>query len=398
MTATLVPLDESELRRRRSLKWCRTAPDTVPFDIAEADFAVAEPVRDTIVSLSNRSDLGYPDFDSPRGGPARLAELFSARTFSRYRVPVDPARVEICAQIMQALCCALLAFSAPGDHVLTHTPTYPPIREAVRKLGRRLIVIDAFGSADEERFAGTNSLSDSIKMIILCQPHNPTGRIFEHGELKFLAEIAERDGAVIFADEIHQDLGFDKPHESIASIDAAHARTILFTSAAKSFNIAGLRCATGYFGSSELHTRFRSLPWHLRGGAGVLGIEATITAWSECDDWLEDFRSRLRENRDLIFTELAKCPKGAITAIEPDATYFAWLGIEDISTRPDNSPTERLRPAFQPGSLFGEVFSGHIRLNFATTPERVLLALAELRELINAPDCAPLRSTNTPKE
>src|SRR5436309_1315138 len=141
----LLPLTEPELRARRSLKWSRTRPGLLPADVAEADFAVAEPIREVLTSAITRSDLGYPDFDSAHGGPRRLAEVFADRMRSKFNVPVDPERVEVCAQIMQALCCVILAFSEPGDRILVHGPTYPPILRAIEHLNRRPVIVPVEG-------------------------------------------------------------------------------------------------------------------------------------------------------------------------------------------------------------------------------------------------------------
>ncbi|MFI1920407.1 aminotransferase class I/II-fold pyridoxal phosphate-dependent enzyme [Nocardia sp. NPDC020380] len=384
MELELNALSESVLRRRHSLKWSRARADRIPMDVAEADFAIAEPIRMVLDSAVASSDLGYPDFDSPRGGPALLANVFATRLSTRYGVAVDPARVEICAQIMQALSCVLLAFSEPGDYVLTHRPTYPPILDIIVALGRRPVLIDALSAGDRTMSVlDRPDLPFPIRVVVLCQPHNPTGRIFDAAELESIAELAERHDAVIFADEIHQDLVYDVPHRSIAAIMQARARTILFTSAGKSFNIAGLRCAVGHFGSDLLQARFQALPWHLRSGASVLGIEATIAAWSRCDSWLDQFRDLLHRNRDLIVGTLNDCPESGLSVVTPESTYFAWINGGDTTGR--RRVIDQATCATQPGSLFGEVFSGHFRLNFATSTERVLFALCELVSLSTAP-------------
>jgi cystathionine beta-lyase len=368
---SLVPLTESELHMRRSLKWSRAGPGLVPVDVAEADFAVAEPIREALVTAVTRSDLGYPDFDSARGGPQRLAEVFADRMRSKFDVPVDPGRVEVCAQIMQALCCAILAFSRPGDRILVHEPTYPPILHSIERLGRRAVLVPVAGD-DSEEISAPEALmpAQRVAVIVLCNPHNPTGRMFGAGQLAALAALADRHGSVIFADEIHHDMTYERSHRSIAALDGAAERTIVFTSAAKSFNIPGLRCAVGHFGSSALLRRFRELPWHLRSGAGILGIEATIAAWSACELWLDAFRRQLCRNRELVSSAMLACDCGYTP---PEATYFAWLDLRRTAARSDpiGHLRENQRVILQDGTVFGQRYAGFVRLNFAAPESRL---------------------------
>ena len=367
----LVPLTEAELRMRRSLKWSRAGPGVVPADVAEADFVVAEPIRDTLIGAVARSDLGYPDFDSPRGGAQQLAGVFAQRLRSKFGVSADPGRVEICAQVMQAMCCVILAFSEAGDHVLVHEPTYPPILQAIERLHRRTAMVPV-ASEDSEEFQEPAGLAPGarIAVIVLCNPHNPTGKLFGPGQLAGLAALAERHGSVIFADEIHHDMTYETSHRSIAALDAAAERTIVFTSAAKSFNIPGLRCAVGHFGSSALWARFRELPWHLRSGAGILGIEATIAAWSACEPWLDSFRRQLSRNRDLVSKTISASHCGYSP---PEATYFAWIDLRGTAVHSDpfGYLSKEQKVVVQDGSVFGQGYSGFIRLNFAVPESRL---------------------------
>lgn len=365
----LVPLTEAELRMRRSLKWSRAESGLIPADIAEADFAVAEPIRAALITAVARSDLGYPDFDSVRGSASRLAEVFAERMRSKFAVPASAGRVEVCAQVIQALCCAILAFSEPGDWVLVHEPTYPPFLRTIGSLGRRPWLVPVPGH-DQEEIPDPAALTapGRLAVIVLCNPHNPTGRLFSRRQLAALAALADRHRAVIFADEIHQDVTYETTHQSIAAIDNGIERTIVFTSASKGFNIPGLRCAVGHFGSSALQSRFRELPWHLRSGAGTLGIEATIVAWSQCTAWLDTFRHQLRRNRDLVSRALAGSDCGYAA---PQATFFAWLDLHHIAPPVTASIAKSAKVRLQDGTVFGQGYSGFARLNFAMPEDRL---------------------------
>jgi cystathionine beta-lyase len=375
----LVTLSDEQLRAGPSLKWGRARPDVIPADVAELDFAVAAPIRAALRDAVDRSDLGYPDYTA--GAPARLAELFAHRMERQWGWRANPAATEVCAQITQALCCAILAFTRPGDQILAHSPTYPPFIEAICSLGRRPVLVPV-GNLTEDSVAAAWAEAEKerdVRLIVLCQPHNPTGHVFDSGTLEEIARLAESRNAVIFTDEIHAEIVYaGTDFRSIASLNSAADRTVVFTSAAKSFNIAGLRCAVGHFGTTELHARFRRLPWHLRSGASTLGLVATIAAWESCDKWLEQLRTQLGKNRARLLEFLSNFEQVHVRS--PAATYLAWIDLRAAGFGPDAGSflVSTARIALYPGSLFGASLGGFVRLNFGTSPARLEIILERL--------------------
>ncbi|WP_328665419.1 MalY/PatB family protein [Streptomyces sp. NBC_00328] len=379
----LVALSDEQLRAGPGLKWGRARPEVIPADVAELDFAVAPAIRAALWDAVDRSDLGYPDYTT--GAPTQLAELFAHRSEEQWGWRANPAATEVCAQITQALCCAILAFTRPGDQILTHSPTYPPFIEAIRSLGRRPVLVPA-GNLSEEAVAtawAKAAEERDIRMIVLCQPHNPTGHVFDFGTLEEIARLAVGRNAVVFSDEIHADILYaGTEFRSIVSVGAAADRTIVFTSAAKSFNIAGLRCAVGHFGTAELHARFRRLPWHLRSGASALGLAATIAAWESCDEWLEQLRTQLSANRARLLEFLSNFDQ--VHVRPPAATYLAWIDLRAAGIGPDaGSFLESAgRIALYPGSLFGASLGEFVRLNFGTSAARLEIILERLGDAL----------------
>ncbi|CAL9406512.1 aminotransferase class I/II-fold pyridoxal phosphate-dependent enzyme [Streptomyces sp. Tu 3180] len=372
----LVALTDRQLRAGPGLKWGRARPDVIPADIAELDFAVAPPIRAVLRDAVTRSHLGYPDYTA--GTPVRLAELFARRMRAKHGWQPDPGAVEICAQITQALCCAVLAYTRAGDQVLVHTPTYPPFLEAIRSLGRRPVLLPVANHGDARAAESWAAVERErrIRLIVLCQPHNPTGHVFDTATLEVIARLAVRRDAVIFSDEIHAEIvyeGADCP--SIASVPDAAERSVVFTSAAKTFNIAGLRCAVGHFGSAALHDLFRAMPWHLRSGAGALGVTATITAWESCDEWLDQLRARLSVNRTIVSDFLSHV--GRVRFLPPAATYLAWIDLRDVRALPDVHTLllNEGKISLQPGTVFGPSLEGFVRLNFGTSGRRLRVIL-----------------------
>lgn len=377
---TLGEPSDADLRRRTSIKWSRASKGEIPADIAELDFDLAPEVKRALQEAARRSDVGYPDFE--RGGPVELGQIFAERTHRRFGWTPDPSRTEVCAQIVQALCCALLAFTRPGGIVLIHRPTYPAYVEAIRALGRKCVTIPTGDVGDAGEFRGgmrPRGSTGPIEMIVLCNPHNPTGHVFSARTLGALCEYAEMNDAIIFVDEVMQDLTYGNVRfASPSTFLPLASRCVTFTSAAKSFNLGGLRCAVGHFGSADLHSRYCRLPWHLRSGASQLGIVATLAAWRYGDQWLGALKTRLERNLSGIAEALTLVP--TVRWHPPDAGFFAWLDFSKTVAR--NNPALHFRSnaglRLQPGSTFGAEYAAFARLNFGTSAQRLNRVLGRL--------------------
>ena len=367
-------LDLARLRRRRGEKWRLYPPDVLPAWVAEMDFPLAAPIRRVLEEALAADDLGYPV--NPR--PQDLPTVFAARMAERFGWRVDPQRVEVLTDVVQGLYVALDRFAAPGEGVVVQTPVYPPFLHAVRDTGRRLVENPLVeGPA---RFAidldGLRAAIDpATRVLLLCNPQNPTGRVFERGELEALAELALRHELVVVADEIHADLVYAegtaarRRHVPFATLaPEVEARTITLTSATKAFNIPGLRCAVAHFGSAELRRRFVSLPRHVRGGLGALGLAATAAAWGESQPWLDAVLRTLAGNRAFV-AEFVGASLPGVVHHPPEASYLAWLDCRPLALGP--SPQrfflERAKVALSPGEAFGRPGQGFVRLNFGTS-------------------------------
>jgi cystathionine beta-lyase len=361
-------LEVGRLRRRRGEKWALYGPDVLPAWVAEMDFPLAEPVRRAVEQALSLDDLGYPLH--PR--PSELPALFAERMQARFGWRPDPHRVEVIADVVQGIYVALTQFAAPGEGVVVQTPIYPPFLEAVAETGRRLVEnpLVRAGRYEIDFEQLRSALDPGTRILLLCNPHNPSGRVFERRELEALAEVALAQRLVVVADEIHADL-VHGPHRHIpfASLGAeVEARTVTLTSATKAFNIPGLRCAVAHFGSAELNRRFLGVPRAARGGLGALGQAATLAAWREGEPWLERVLAYLAGNRDLVARFVAERLPG-IVHVAPEASYLAWLDCRALQLEPTPQRffLAHARVALSPGESFGRPGAGFARLNFGTS-------------------------------
>lgn len=385
--ATIAPvaLTEAELRAGGGRKWA-VPDDVLPAWLADMDLAVAPPVAAAVRRLAERADFGYALRDGARPAAA-LADAFAGWMRRRHGWDADPAGVLPVADLVQALFGVVVAFTDPGEEVIVQLPRYAPIAEAVNATGRTLapnpLRRDETGRwrLDLDRLDALAS-SPRARLLILCNPHNPTGRVFARAELEAVAAIAAEHGLVVASDEIHADLVFDgAAHVPFATLAGAAERTVTLTSATKAFNLAGLRCAVAHFGSQELRGRYhRRLPERMHGAPNVAGADATIAAWRHGDAWLDATLALLAGNRDRVGRALDGLPRLRWT--RPEGTYLGWL---DCGGLPRGGQTagrfllERARVRLSDGIEFGAGCDDWARLNFATSPallERIVERIA----------------------
>jgi len=366
-------LDELDIRRletRRSEKWHTYPRDVLPAWVAEMDFPIAAPIGAELRRFTEQADIGYPIGLRDTG----LAEAFGERMRERFDWVVDPARVEILSEVVQGLYIAVEAFAADRAGVVVQTPIYPPLLGAVRETGRRLVenqLVPNRGRLEIDFENLSQNIDAETRVLLFCNPHNPSGRVFDRAELEQLAEIVLARDLIVVSDEIHADLLFDgRRHIPFASLSTQIAeRTVTLSSPSKAFNIPGLRCAVAHFGSQALMRRFNSVHTrHMRGGIGLLGLYASIAAWRWAQPWLDEVVPYLEANRDFAEQALEqKIPE--IRFFKPEGTFLAWMDCSALAL--SGSPAAHFlrhgRVALSDGRIFGRGWEQHCRLNFATS-------------------------------
>ncbi|MEO1063451.1 MAG: PatB family C-S lyase [Actinomycetota bacterium] len=362
-------MDElARLRRLQGVKWRRHGDEVLACWVADMDLGTAPAVADELARAVADMDLGY---HSTVYGELRTALV--DRMARRHGWQVDRERVVLFGDVLQGIEASLWWATEPGDGVIIHSPVYPPFWAAIRSTGRSIV-------EHPLRFDGARWTLDAgavaevaaarPRAMILCNPHNPTGRCFTRPELEELAELAQRLDLLVISDEIHAELvhpgGVHVPFASLGP-DVA-ARTVTVTSASKSFNLAGLKCAFAVVDHDALAERFATLPTHLLGSVNALGARATLAAYDEGDGWLEQTLRTLTANRDLMARRLEESLPGVLAGV-PEATYLAWLDVRglDLGPTPAGALIERAGIALSEGADFGVGGEGFVRLNFATT-------------------------------
>ncbi|MGW8328546.1 MalY/PatB family protein [Streptomyces sp. NPDC055897] len=376
-------IELSSLTRRPGVKWSRAEADVLPAWIAEMDFPPAPAVREALVRCAHE-DLGYPAWDG-RPDEIPLRGAFAERMRERYGWVLHSGHVREFTDINQGLQAVLAVATRPGDGVAVHTPTYPPFLATVTGMGRRLHsipyvrqdggwVFDA-GRLDDELAGG------GCRVLLLVNPHNPTGRVLRRHELETLAELAVRHDLLVISDEIHSDLVYGSHrHVPFASLSAeVAARTVTLTSATKAFNVPGVRCAVAHIGAAEVRAALAS-PTHLYGEPNTFGVAATLAAWQEGESWLAQLRPVLERNAELVRAGL---PDG-IGYTAPEGSFLAWLDCRflDLPADPYTFFLEKARVLLNDGRAFGPGGEGFVRLNFGTSPTLLREILGRMRDAV----------------
>lgn len=357
-------LTDEQARAALPLKWGAVEPGALPAWVAEMDYHPAEPIEEALVAAVRRGSLGYAPFGS--GG---LGEAFAGFAERHWGWTVPPEAVLPTSGVMTGVRLALEALCPPGP-VVVPLPCYPPFRDAVAVTGRELVPVELDPDAAEATLdlaAIEAAFAAGARTFLLCSPHNPLGRVWTRDELTALADLARRYDARVVADEIHAPLVL--PGATFTPYLTVDERAIVVTSASKSFNIPAVHGAQLVLLDPADREAFGRLPIPAQHDWSSLGIVAGVAAWRDCDDWHAALVERLAAQRDLLAELLAAhLPRARMRPLE--ATYLAWLDLRAYAADPAAAAlTHGVRLA--PGADYQPGLPGHVRLNLATSPERL---------------------------
>ena len=374
----LAAVSLDDLRRRHSVKWRQYPTDVLPLFVAEMDTPPAPAVAEALNRAVADGDTGYAT-------AAGLPEAFAGFSAERFGWQVDPMDVTVVPDVMSAVRAALTANTEPGDAVVLSTPVYPPFFAAVSGSGRRVVDSPMVMTTDGYRFDFDRLARDfaaGARAYLLCNPHNPLGRVYTRQELATVAELAERHDVLVISDEIHAPLTMPgHRHIPFASLDTeAAARGYTMMSASKAWNLAGLKTAVMVTGSRATTDRF---PSEMTAGAGLLGVLASRAAYRDGVGWLDALLSDLDHRRRLL-TDLVNTRLPGVGYRPPEGTYLSWLDLRalDLPADPAEVLLDRARVAVVSGAAFGPAGAGFVRLNTATSSTILTEAVDRIAEAV----------------
>jgi cystathionine beta-lyase len=366
------------------MKWQYYGEDVLPMWVADMDFAAPEPVTTALRARVEHGVFGY------EGHPPALVEVIVARLQQLYGWTVTPEAILFLPGVVTAFNLAAQAFLTPGDGLLIQTPVYPPFLGAAGTANATMHGMeltrgaDGRYSVDYDLFART--ITDRTRMFLLCNPHNPVGRVFREDELARMAELCLRHNLLICSDEIHCDLLFSGyRHIPIAALaPEIAARTITLMAPSKTFNIAGLHCSFAVVPDAELRQRYKAARRGIVDSVNLLGYTAALAAYQEGQSWLEALLRYLEANRDFAITFVRQHMAG-IAVTPPEGTYLAWLDCRAAGI-PGNAHAfflKEARVAVNDGATFGPGGEGFVRLNFGCPRALLEEGLERMRATLN---------------
>ena len=358
--------DLETLHRRASIKWQTFGPDVIPAFIAEMDYPLAPPIAAALTATVAASDTGY---SQPAGG---LAEAFAGFAAARHGWSVEPRAVYSVPDVMVGVIELLRRVVSPGAGVVITPPVYPPFFEAIAEAGCRVVEAPLAASPSGSYRFDLERMETAFKdarALLLCNPHNPSGRVFSRAELLELADLAQRHDVVVLSDEIHAPLVMPgAAHTPFLTLDHPIVeRTAVLTSASKGWNIPGLKCALVVTAPGPMRRTIEGLPREIGLRCGHLGVIATVAAYRDGGPWLDGLLEVMDRNRRLIAGRLAERLPDVGYAI-PEATFLAWLDMRGagLGDEPAQAILRHGRAALGRGLDFGEAGRGFVRLTFAT--------------------------------
>lgn len=366
------PVDRSE---SDSAKWGKyTGKDILPMWVADMDFLSPPEV---IQALRQRVDHGVFGYAQP---PGTLNQTIVAHLERTYQWTIQPEWIVWLPGLVTGLNVACRSVGARDDAVLTHVPVYPPFLTAPRFSERSLKTFDMILQQDRwlpdlEQMAQT--IDEKTKLFLLCNPHNPTGRILTEEELLAMAELCLKHNVVICSDEIHCDLLLEPGcrHRPMASLQPEIAdQTITLMAPSKTYNIPGLGCSFAIISNPALKRRFTQVMKGIVPHVNCLGYTAAQTAYARGDAWLQALLPYLRANRDLVFDTISGLDGLHMSRIE--ATYLAWIDARACGFNHPQRFFEENGVGLSDGAEFGS--PGFVRLNFGCTRDLLKSALERM--------------------
>ena len=359
--------------------------DILPMWVADMDFKTAEPILKAVREKLNQGFTGYGIF------PDSYHEAIRNWVLKRHGWRIKTEWISHTIGVVPALAAAIKAFTQPGDKVVIQTPVYHPFYVVIEENGRRVVKnkLRETESGYKMDFDDLEKQIDSrTKMMILCSPHNPVGRVWTRSELQKLGEICLKHNLTIVSDEIHSDLVYEgHKHTPLASLsDELAENTITCISASKTFNLAGLTTSQIIIPNSRLRNDFNNF-WkgmHIERG-NILGLVANEAAYRYGSEWLNELLAYLQGNIDFMTNYISeKIPK--VKVFRPEGTYLAWLDFREFGMNDkelSNFLTNEAKVALNNGAQFGEEGEGFVRLNFGCPRSILEEGLKRIERAVN---------------
>ena len=340
--------------------------EAIPMWVADMDFEAPVAVTNCIREMAERGIYGYAREDD------NYRQAIVSWMQRRHQWKIQPDSVLSVHGIVNAIALAIQAYTQPGDGIILFSPVYHAFSRVINASGRNLVesplVKDSIGKYKMDMEATANLLNGNEKMLILCSPHNPGGRVWSVKELEQVAEFAERYNLLVVSDEIHHDLVYDghihTPFEK--AVSSARPYLLTLTSTTKTFNIAGMHTGNVIISDEMLRDKFKKTLQALAISPSSFGVAMTSAAYNGGDEWPDELLMYLAQNYEL-FNRRIKQINGLIS-MPLEATYLCWVDYRSLNmslSQYQRKIESQSKVAASYGDAFGTGGEGHLRFNIA---------------------------------
>lgn len=359
--------------------------DVLPLWIADMDFKSSPKIIEALINRAEHGVFGYPI------APKKIFRPFIEWNRTRNGLEIDEDWIMTCPGVAVAFSIGVQAYTKEGDGVMIQTPVYPPFHSAVKNNNRimvenELIENDGYYTINFEDFE-RKIVDKNVKLFILCNPHNPVGRVWDKDELEKMADICLKHNVKIFSDEIHSDLIFkERRFISVLSLDEKYKKILITAMApSKTFNIPGLYSSIVLIPDNRLKDDYKRISDGLAiGEITIFGLTAMEAAYKYGEEWLERVMEYIEENADFFETYI-KENMPEIKYRKPEGTYLGWLDFRNIFSRQedlDDYLINKAKVALNSGKTFGKNGEGFVRINLGCHRSTLTEALNRIKVTI----------------
>lgn len=372
-------------RGTNSVKWDTAEnPEIVPMWVADMDFRTAPAIIDALIKRAQHGIFGYTKV------PQAFYEAVKDWFFRRHNFSIQSNWILYTSGVVPALSAVIKALTEPGDKVIIQTPVYNCFFSSIRnngceKLENKLIYKNGTYSIDFEDLE-EKAMDPKTKLLLLCSPHNPVGRVWTKDELQKIGEICHRNNVIVLSDEIHWDFVYP-PHTHIpfGSINKEFLQnSVTCTAPSKTFNIAGLQVASIIAADENIRQRIdKALNINEVCDINVFAVEALIAAYTEGADWIDELKKYLYNNY-LYLCEFFREHLPHLSVLPLEATYLVWvdcLDLQQTSLEIAESLLAKENLWVNEGVMYGDAGEGFIRINIATSLGNLKKGLEKIRDL-----------------
>ena len=370
-----------DLRKRSGAKWRGVEKDVLPLPVAEMDYPIAKEIKEVLIDMVNRSDVGYG------GLIPELPKAFAKYAKRTWNWNVDPEQFRLASDVGVAGVEVIRLLTNPGDKVVINSPVYHNFYNWIKETKCEIVDVPLVHQGDDyvlDPKGLEQAFAAGAKVYLLCHPHNPVGHVFSRVELQEIASLAKKYGVVVISDEIHAPLTFKEQNfiPYLALNADARETGICITSASKAWNLAGLKCAQIISQHPDMHDKLNQLPIAIPWRASILGSWASYVAYDQGEHWLKAVMRNIDGNRKYLAKLLKKhLPKAKYTL--PNSTYLAWVDLNAYEIEdPAVLMHEKGRVYFNDGKDFGPAGKNHVRINLATSKKILKKAIKRAADVL----------------